>query len=387
MNILYLNGMPATEKTPLGGIFVTKRVETLRKLGIQVVPVVLTVRYSKVVQKIFDLFKSSYIVKPLRQQENVIYKWVSVKLNLFTWLLCKLNPKKYENAVYKYLKNIPLDDIDLIHLHWSWPFGLGVKKLSELNGIPYIVTCHGSDINVVMSNDKYKDFFIEVLENSACVEFVSDALREKAISFGYSGKNAKVLYNGIDTDIFYYKKTDRNIKRIGFVGNLIEVKGADRLPEIFRKINQKFNQDNKEEVEFCVVGVGGFSDTLKTEMKDLPVSFLGSVSQKELSDIYRTLDILVMPSRSEGYPCVVKEAQACGVIVVGTDVGGVSEAIEENGIVVDDYEKIADSVLDILSGDVKFDINKVVEDAKKQSWTTQQNEMIQEYKRVINYEK
>ena len=51
-----------------------------------------------------------------------------------------------------------------------------------------------------------------------------------------------------------------------------------------------------------------------------------------------TMDVMILPSKREGFGCVVTEANACGAAVVGSNAGGIPEAIgiEEN--VVNDGE-------------------------------------------------
>jgi glycosyltransferase involved in cell wall biosynthesis len=59
------------------------------------------------------------------------------------------------------------------------------------------------------------------------------------------------------------------------------------------------------------------------------VTFLGLVSDRELVDAYRAADVTVVPSLSlEGFGLVVLESLACGTPVVGTDAGGLAEALE-----------------------------------------------------------
>lgn len=55
------------------------------------------------------------------------------------------------------------------------------------------------------------------------------------------------------------------------------------------------------------------------------VRFLGHVSDPRT--VYRALDVFCLPSRAEGLPLALLEAQACGVPAVATDVGGVPEAL------------------------------------------------------------
>ena len=65
------------------------------------------------------------------------------------------------------------------------------------------------------------------------------------------------------------------------------------------------------------------------------VDFLGPVPRKQLGGLYRSADIVCVPSRSDPLPTVVLEAMVAGVAVVGTDVGGIAFMIEheKTGIV------------------------------------------------------
>ena len=53
----------------------------------------------------------------------------------------------------------------------------------------------------------------------------------------------------------------------------------------------------------------------------------GNIDHKQMPDIFNMIDILVLPSLNEGLPLVLLEAQACGAAAVGSNVGGISEAI------------------------------------------------------------
>jgi glycosyltransferase involved in cell wall biosynthesis len=58
------------------------------------------------------------------------------------------------------------------------------------------------------------------------------------------------------------------------------------------------------------------------------VRFLGPLDATVVADWMRASDVLVMTSRNEGLPNVVLEAQACGLPVVATRVGGIHEVVD-----------------------------------------------------------
>jgi D-inositol-3-phosphate glycosyltransferase len=69
------------------------------------------------------------------------------------------------------------------------------------------------------------------------------------------------------------------------------------------------------------------------------VSLIPPVPHSSLADFYRAADVLHVPSRSESFGLVAAEAQACGLPVVASRVGGLTHAIEDgvSGILVDGW--------------------------------------------------
>lgn len=388
IHVLYINAMGPREKMASGGIFVTQRIKALRELGIIVEPVSLGIQYDFLGTMILKAKGINPAGRLLEEQLGIFYKTVSIQLNILEAILGKINFEIYENKVYKKLTQImqKINKVDLVHLHWMWPVGLGVLKMCKENGLPYVVTCHGSEINYELAIKSQRNAMLNILENAAAVEFVSETLLRKAMSLGYSGRNGKVICNGISTDIFYNRKAEnKEEKKVGFVGNVISIKGADRLPAIFRNIYQEY----QGAIKFCIIGDGTLLGKLRQQMALLPVCFVGRVDPERLAREYAQMDILVVPSRSEGYPCVIKEAQACGVIPIGNDVGGVKEAIGEYGVIIstDKEDEIpaafSKAVLDCLLTIDKFDIDQMAKEARKYSWIQKQRESVDLYERIL----
>lgn len=112
-----------------------------------------------------------------------------------------------------------------------------------------------------------------------------------------------------------------------FIHTLSPRKGALLLPSIIEKTWEQ------EKVLFVVVGAGPclnklleWKKNLNTENQKL-VRFEGKKSNKSLVNYYRAADIFIMPSRQEGMPRVILEALACGLPVLSSNVGNVSEIV------------------------------------------------------------
>jgi glycosyltransferase involved in cell wall biosynthesis len=85
------------------------------------------------------------------------------------------------------------------------------------------------------------------------------------------------------------------------------------------------------------------------------VFFKGRVEGEELAEAYRMADAFILTSRFENQPVVLLEALACGLPVISTNVGGISEVIHEgNGILIvpDDEQVITEALEQMVA---KFD--------------------------------
>lgn len=167
-------------------------------------------------------------------------------------------------------------------------------------------------------------------------------------------KDVRVITNGVDTKRFTPEDKAMTRKRwnipenapvIGAVGRLEMVKGHDVLLEAMINL-----PDN---VICVIVGAGSQMVPLQEKAKllgiDHQVMFLGNVP--DTSSIYSAFDVLVQPSRAEGLPLTILEAQSCGVPVVATDVGSVRDAVcPDIGQVVsvEEPDAMAFAVLDML---------------------------------------
>ncbi len=379
MTIAVLAGAFPTSESPSGGIFITRRLIELKKMGVQSL-VIVPRRYQSlprwVVANTANFLRHGRNTKKRNHADtegiitsfDVRYEYLPVSLGLFT-IDRDRRPVKF---LYRYLKG---KDFDVLHAHGAYPEGYWAAKLSVMLGKPFVVTAHGSDICInSRSSDLARVRMVNALHCAERVLFVSSNLLGSAKELGYDGKNAVIIPNGYDPTLFYPRdivlngnnSTEREKKTIGFVGNLVKVKGADRLPSLFRAISGKVS-----DVKFLVVGEGPLRSEIGSAIGGLDVQFTGAVTQNLVPSYMQEMDVLIVPSRSEGWGCVIKEAQAMGIPSVGSAVGGIPEAIGPAGVLVADgphfIEDFSDAVAGIL--EKRPDKANIVTAARGYTWS------------------
>jgi glycosyltransferase involved in cell wall biosynthesis len=223
---------------------------------------------------------------------------------------------------------------DLIFATWAYPDGWAAVRLARRAGLPVVIQVHGSDVLVLARHPKRRRLTFDALRAADGVIAVSSDLARRAIEEGVPPDRVRVVYGGIDADVFHPGSKVDARRRLGldrepdplllFVGNLLPVKGLDVLIDACAALA-------REGVRFrChLIGQGPLAKPLAVQIARHGltdrVKLLGPKPQTELPDWYRAADLFVLPSRSEGVPNVLREAAACGLRCVATRVGGIPE--------------------------------------------------------------
>lgn len=237
--------------------------------------------------------------------------------------------------------------------------------------IPFANNWHGADIHSepFLNHSVFK-WTKRLLENATYNFFVSKNLSE--ISEKIAQKTNKVvLYNGVDTSIFRkYSDTELLLtrekfsitsksKNVAYIGNLVPIKNAEKLPEIFSQI-----KTSVPETSFFVIGDGRLRKIVENECSrlDIKVSFLGNQKPSDMPALINCMDLVLLPSINEGLPLITLESMACRVPVIGSRVGGIAEAIgientvELNGMFIENFSMMA---IDVLNNKREVKINPI----------------------------
>ena len=155
-----------------------------------------------------------------------------------------------------------------------------------------------------------------MLRGADALVFISDTVRHELV-----GTPARIpyqlLFNGVDGAIFHPAggtssapealagiTIPSGVRRVLFVGRYVEKKGLTVLRALAA---------SRQDLIFLLVG-GGPIHPGKWGLAN--VHDLGGQNPQALAELYRGVDLLLLPSVGEGFPLVIQEAMACGLPVV-----------------------------------------------------------------------
>lgn len=267
----------------------------------------------------------------INRAEKADYEDEIEKLGGKVYHMCPLYPFKF-GRYKKEFKNFLKEHIEykIIHSHLEERSYFALEIAKKL-GVPVrIVHAHSvpKQYNIKMPVRLY---FRKKLKGTYTHKF---ACSEEPAKWLYgTAKNVIFMRNAIDTDKFSYCEEIRNEQRrklniskdtlvIGHVGRFTYEKNHNFLVDIFDNVNKQHSNCRllligggkpKEEIET--------KKAIKKKVKELglqdKVCFLGI--RDDVDELMQAMDLLVMPSTSEGFPVTLVEAQAAGVKCLASD--------------------------------------------------------------------
>ncbi len=175
------------------------------------------------------------------------------------------------------------------------------------------------------STNKKNSFLHRLREKKVELSFqkyVTDqfACSTNAGEWMFGKKSFRVIANGIDTTKFVYHPSKREQIRkqlgitdqlvIGTVGRIVEAKNPEYMVDVFEALYRK----NPNAV-FLHLGEGHLYDVIKEKIKQkgLDQNYLLLGQQEQVDAYMSAMDVFVLPSKHEGFPFVMVEAQSTGL--------------------------------------------------------------------------
>ncbi len=195
---------------------------------------------------------------------------------------------------------------------------------------PLVVRCgHVRSLNTRRRGESFLRYSIVFALERLCINAADLVFVANEYDFRYmvekhnvKASRIKIVPNSIDTD--WFKPMPEERKRpdlIIFIGRLIPEKNLELLIKACER-SKGWN--------LRIIGSGPLENQLREMGNKSKVEFRGAVPNEELPVLINQAQAFVLPSRFEGSPKALLEAMACGLPVIGSNVPGIREIIQDN---------------------------------------------------------
>ncbi len=320
------------------------------------------------------ILKNEIIYQKLNDNAREIYVYYPIKKKgLFRRTFKLLNYLKANIIGYKEVIKL-IDKPDIVHVNVLTRTGLLAYWLKKTKNIPYVITEHWS--RYFPERDSYKGLLRKsltktIVKNASAVLPVSYALQNAMIDHHQlKNENYQVIKNVVD-DFFFQEKRLIDVEK---PKRLLHISCFDEPVKNVRGILNAIKKISKYRTDFELIIIGNGKDfnavyEYANSLNFIPkiVTFLGELSPENVSEEFYQSIALILFSKYENAPVVISESLACGKPVISTNVGGISEMINEtNGILipVKDEEALLESINYMLDNYAKYDTESMIKDAK-----------------------
>lgn len=238
-----------------------------------------------------------------------------------------------------------------------------------------------------------------VAQKSDHIITVSEFSKRQIVErLGVEGDKVSAIYHGVNGE---FNVTDREEARndvaetfgikapyVLYVGSLKPYKNVSTLLKAFAMLGARSDFPHI----LVIVGDNGpFKRSLMREATSLGVAanacFISDIDQHYLPKIYATADLLVMPSRMEGFGLPVLEAMACGTPVVSSSAASLPEVGGDAVLYFDPTQpdQLADLLAKVLSsGDLRTDLReRGLQRAKHFTWEQSTKRHVELYQKLL----
>jgi len=258
------------------------------------------------------------------------------------------------------------EKLDLLHVHYAVPHAVcAVLAKQMLNDeMKIVTTLHGTDITVLGYDPSLSEMIKFGIEKSDVVTSVSHQLKADTLKLLNINKDIIPVHNFVDERVYYRRSNnaelrqtygiDENEKVIVHISNFRKVKRLEDVIKSFALIRKELTS------KLLLIGNGPELTTACELVRELDIEddvlFLGK--QENVGELFSICDLKLLLSEKESFGLVLLEAMACGVPVIGTNIGGIPEVIVdgETGYMVElgSPESVAEKAIALLQDEEKL---------------------------------
>lgn len=267
--------------------------------------------------------------------------------------------------------------------------GLAARIVASFRpNIPFVLSVQEGDSEEHIRRASRGFFWMvrAIFRRATAIHAISASLAAWSVRMGYTGSRCTVVPNGVDLAHFAAGREERPGIRaqlgipetawtVVTVSRLVEKNGVRDLIAACTLL--------PEDTHLIVVGSGGLESVLRKDARVLGnrVHFVGMVGYRDIPQYLHAADAFCRPSLSEGLGNVFLEAQAAGLPVVATPVGGIPDVVipDETGLFCEpkNPESIAGALLRLKNDQALCDRLIATAQAQVQrfDWSTIAREM------------
>jgi glycosyltransferase involved in cell wall biosynthesis len=224
-------------------------------------------------------------------------------------------------------------NIHIIHTHGYKSDILGILAAKKA-GIKVVVTPHGFSTDIDFKLKTFIWIGCQMFRFADKVIPLSPQLMSDVRQFGVKEKNLSYVQNGVDLSEIESQKAILtnslrvpNLKRIGFIGQMIGRKNIQHILDVFNVL-----ADEDDSLRLYLLGDGDKRAELESYANKLKciekIEFLGF--RDDRIEWLHSFDLFVMSSVLEGIPRCLMEAMAMGIPVVAYDIAGIDQLIKHS---------------------------------------------------------
>jgi len=225
---------------------------------------------------------------------------------------------------------------DIVHAIMESYAGIALFLAKYVTRAPRILTLQSGDLDVPSKQSKKRINLLwrQIHTSPDYVTAISSFLAERAVRLGRDKNTIEVIPNGVAMDEIPIE-VEKEEKRVVCVARLSWEKGLDDLIKAWPDVLKEHPT-----AKLVLVGEGNKRTEIEAMIRDLgiggSVHLTGNLPHADALKEIKKSTVFICPSLAEGLGNVFIEAQACGVPVIGTEVGGIPDIIEHevNGLLI-----------------------------------------------------
>lgn len=255
------------------------------------------------------------------------------------------NPEKFRKEIYDILS----DGYDVLELHTSYWRGFMIEEIAMEIGIPRVIVhshSSGLDNNDAVERDRQMKIHMQ-FKQAFGAQYATDfwACSWKAADWLYGDKiprdKIKIINNAIEVEKYQYNPILREDVRkqlgldnsfvIGHTGRFEYQKNHEFLLRVFKSVCL-----DKPYARLLLVGEGKLRENIEKYAEELGISkqVISLGWRNDIPELLQAMDMYCLPSRFEGLPIVMVEAQCADLKCI------TSSEVTEEAAILDDFQRL-----------------------------------------------